>query len=182
MKPILFIVITLLLCGSAMGQDSAFVEIFGGYSYLNLKPNYDGARVGLSGWHSNISINLIGFIELEADLSGHYGKINGRNVNLHTFMVGPRFEIDGEKVNIFIHNLYGTSRLSGEGDVLTPLIKVPSDSSFAFVPIGGGFEIKVNKKLTYRVAQIDLILANWGVNGGREHPRLSTGVVFYLGK
>ncbi|MCI0663484.1 MAG: hypothetical protein L0220_20675 [Acidobacteria bacterium] len=182
MKPILLILLTMVLSSSAMGQDSAFIEIFGGYSYMHSHPSENRGKVGLNGWHSNLSVNLIGFIELEADLSGHYGSINGGNVNLHTFMIGPRFGYHGERVNWYIHNLYGYSYLSGEGSVLTPLIRVPADSSFAFVPLGGGFEINLNKKLTYRVAQFDFICANWGVNGGRIHPRISTGVVFNIRK
>ena len=182
MRPLLLTLLILLLGSSAMGQDAAFAEVFGGYTNLGLYPVNNGERVSVNGWHSNVSLNLIGFIELEADLSGHYGSINGRGVNLHTFMFGPRFGYHGEKVNWFIHNLYGSSRLSGEGNVLTPLIQVPSDSGFAFVPLGGGFEINVNKKLSYRVAQFDLVIANWGVNSGRIHPRFSTGVVFHIGK
>jgi hypothetical protein len=187
MKPILLFVLTMFSGSSVMAQDADLIEVFGGYSFYNLRPTdsfyypENSERVGLHGWHSDISLNFIGNIELAADLSGHYGKINGRNVNLHTWMIGYRFKLDGEKFNFYMHNLYGFSRISGEGNVLTPLIRVPSDTSFAFVPFGYGLEIKGNKKLTYRIIQFDLLIANWGSNSGRVHPRLSTGVVFNFG-
>jgi hypothetical protein len=184
MKPFLLCILILLPGTSSMAQDAAFIEVFGGYSNLGLalNPSNDRERVGLNGWHSNISVNVMDVLELEADLSGHYGKINGRNVNHHTFMFGPRLSYDSEKINLYAHLLYGFSRLSGEGDVLTPFIQAPSDSITTYVPfLGGGFEININKKLAYRVVQFDLVIANWKGIAGLEHPRFSTGIVFKIG-
>ena|GEM_PF-3527819 len=179
---LLSLLLTLFFGSSAMAQDASFVEVFGGYSHQSLDPtSRGGERASLNGWHTNVSMNLVGFLEVEADLSGAYGNLNGRKVNLHTFMAGPRFDLEGEKLSFFFHILYGISKISGEGAVLTPLIGLPSDSGLAIVPLGGGFEININKKFSYRVAQFDLIVATWGSNSGHSHPRFSTGVVFNLG-
>jgi hypothetical protein len=181
MKPIILTLLLLLLSNSAMGQDEPKVEIFGGYSYINIKPNFDQDRVSLNGWDSNIKLRLLSYLSMEADVSGHYGNINGSNLDLHTLLFGPRFGRHGKRFNWFTHSLYGIAHISGDGGVLTPLIGVPSDTGFAFIPGGGAFEININKKLTYRVFQFDLLFASMG-NGSQLHPRVSSGLVFNLGK
>jgi hypothetical protein len=182
MRPIVLLSLTILLAGSAMGQDDPKVEIFGGYSYVNIKPNFDRERTNLNGWGSNIALNLAYGMKLEADLSGHYGSINGMQVNMHTFLFGFRFGRHGKRVNFFGHSLYGIAQISGEGDVLTPMIGVPSATGFAFVPFGAGIEINASKKIAYRVFQFDLLHTNLGIGVGQLHPRVATGVVFKLGK
>jgi len=163
-----------------MGQTEPKVEIFGGYSYINIKPDFDQDRVSLNGWDSNIAVKLRSYLTMEADFSGHYGNINGMNVKMHTFVFGPRFGRHGKRYNWYGHSLYGISHISGDGGVLTPLIGVPADTGFAFIPGGGGFEINLNQKLTYRVFQFDLLLTNLGNGVGQFHPRVSAGIVFSL--
>lgn len=182
MKPIILISLFLSLTTVVMGQDDPKVEIFGGYSYLNFKPNFNQDRESLNGWNSNIAVKLVSFLTVEADLSGHYGNINGMNVNMHTFVLGPRFGRHGKRVNWYVHNLYGISRISGEGSVLTPLIGVPSATGFAFIPGGGGVEIRLNKKITYRLFQFDLMFTSLGNGASQFSPRASTGLVFSIGK
>jgi hypothetical protein len=181
-KPIILIFLFLMSGNSAMGQDDPKVEIFGGYSYINIKPNFDQDRVSLNGWNSNIAVKLASYLTMEADLSGHYGNINGMNVNMHTFVLGPRFGRHGKRVNWYAHSLYGISRISGDGNVLAPLIGVPSDTGFAFIPGGGGLEINLNKKLAYRLFQFDLMFTNLGNGVGQLHPRVSAGLAFNISK
>src|SRR5262245_18401406 len=141
MKPILLTVLLLLLCNSAMGQDEPKVEIFVGYSYSNIKPNFDQDRTSLNGWDSNIKLSLLSYLWVEADVSGHYGSIKRSNVKLHTLLFRPRFGRHGKRFNWFGHSLYGIAHISGDGGVLTPLLGVPSHTGFAFILGGGGFEV-----------------------------------------
>jgi hypothetical protein len=182
MKPIFLILLTLVLASPVIAQDDPKVEVFGGYSYINIKPNFDSQRTSLNGWESNIAFDFLSGLDLEAELSGHYGSINGMNVNMHTFLFGLRFDRQGKKLKFFGHSLYGISRISGEREVLTPMIGVPATTGFAFVPFGAGIDINVNKKIAYRVFQFDLLLTNLGIGVGQLHPKLSTGVVFKIGK
>jgi hypothetical protein len=183
MKLFLLVLFFILLLDSGMAQTSEpKIEVFGGYSYINVRPNFDQDRVSLNGWDSNIKLILRSYLSMEADLSGHYGSINGSNVNMHTLLIGPRFGRHGKRFNWFGHSLYGIAHISGDGDVLTPLIGRPSDTGFAFIPGGGAFEININKKLTYRVFQFDLLSTLLGNGVGQLHPRVSSGVVFSFGR
>jgi hypothetical protein len=182
MKTILLLLLTIVLASPAVAQDDSKVEIFGGYSYINIQPNFDSGRTSLNGWESNIAFDFISGFDMEAQVSGHYGSINGLNVNLHTFLFGLRFGRQGKKIKFFGHSLYGISRISGESEVLTPMIGVPSATGFAFVPFGAGIDINVNKKIAYRVFQFDLLHTSLGRGVGQLHPKFATGVVFKLGK
>jgi|SRR5262245_46456473 len=181
MRIFLLIMMFLCLSSAAMAQQNETkIDLFTGYSFINVEPNFNTDRVNLNGWESGLRLKIIPVVELEADFSGHYGSINGANVNMYTVVVGPRFGRDGKRINWFVHSLYGLSRISGEGNVLTPALGVPSDTSFAFVPGGGGIEINLNKKIAYRVFQFDPIITVWQGGGSQWQTRFSTGLVFHI--
>ena len=130
--------------------------------------------------HGNITINskLFGFV---TDISETYGESAGTNLNTLTFLVGPRFARHGKKITWFVHTLYGFSSISADRDIFGPEIG-RYDSNFAFVPGGGGIDVKLREKLAIRIFQFDLLYTNLGRGGGQLRPRVSTGVVLRLGK
>jgi hypothetical protein len=175
-----FLILT-ALSTYANAQEVPVGEYFGGYSYSSVKPDFLAERGNAHGFHVDVVLNtkLLGIVL--ADVSKHYGKSAGTNLNMTTFLFGPRFSRRGKNVTWFVQSLYGYSSISADGDIFGPEIG-RFDSSFAFVPGGGGIDVRLSEKIALRVFQFDLLFTSLGRGGGGIHPRVSTGVVFRLGK
>ncbi|HEY8459115.1 MAG TPA: hypothetical protein VIM99_01975 [Blastocatellia bacterium] len=163
----------------ASAQDIPVAEWFGGYSYGRVKPDFLTGASNTHGWHADIVLNtrIFGFV---TDVSRTYGESAGTSLSALTFLVGPRFARHGKKITWFVHSLYGFSSINADGDIFGPEIG-RYDSSFAFVPSGGGIDVKLKEKIALRIFQYDLIYTNWGRGGGQLQSRVSTGVVLRLG-
>src|SRR5262245_59706600 len=139
----------------ANAQDVPVAEWFGGYSFNRIKPDFLAPGANAHGWHIDIVLNT-GFVGIVTDLSKEYGNSAGTNLNMMTFMTGPRFARRGKNVTWFVHSLYGYSTISADGDIFGPDIG-RFDTSFAFAPAGGGIDVKLKERLALRVFQYDLI-------------------------
>jgi hypothetical protein len=164
----------------ANAQEVPVAELFGGYSYSSVRPDFLAERGNSQGFHADITLNtkLLGIVL--ADVSKTYGASAGTNLSMTTFLAGPRFGRHGKKIAWFVHSLYGFSSISADGNIFGPEIG-RSDSSFAFVPGGGGIDVKLSEKIALRIFQFDLLYTIFGRGGTQLHPRVSTGVVLRLG-
>lgn len=164
----------------ANAQDVPVAEWFGGYSYSRVKPDFLAEGASAHGWHADVVLNtrFFGFV---TEISKHYGESAGTNLNVTTFLVGPRFARHGKNITWFVQSMYGFSSINADGDIFGPEIG-RFDSSFAFAPAGGGIDVKLSEKIAFRVFQYDLIFTNFGRGGGQMQTRVSTGVVLRLGK
>jgi hypothetical protein len=122
----LIAVFVLLVPTSVAAQGTPKVEVFGGYSHLQLT---EQSRVllksaSLNGWNASVKLNLMPRMGLLADFSGHYGQrgltpytINSLttpgglervdaqpgDTHQHTFLFGPEVRLlrrDGLTVNV----------------------------------------------------------------------------------
>jgi hypothetical protein len=180
MKPIFVSLLFLIpLSTYANAQEVPVAEWFGGYSYGRITPDFLAEGSNTHGWHADVVLNtkLFGFV---TDVSKTYGESAGTNLNTLTFLVGPRFARHGKKITWFVHSLYGFSSISADGEIFGPEIG-RYDSSFAFVPGGGGIDVKMSKNIALRIFQYDLLSTSWGRGGGQLQSRVSTGVVLRLG-
>ena len=164
----------------ANAQEVPVAEYFGGYSYSSVKPDFLAERANTHGFHGDIVLNTKLFGIVLADISKTYGRSAGTDLSMTTFLFGPRFARRGKNVTWFVHSLYGFSSLNADGDIFGPEIG-RFDSSFAFVPGGGGIDVRLSEKIALRVFQFDMLITNLGRGGGQIHPRVSTGVVLRLG-
>jgi len=182
MRQLLVITCLLLLWPlSARAQETPKVEVFGGYSYAYIEAGQE--RVNTNGWHASIAINTrFRALEIVADFNGTYGLLSGVDVDTHTALFGVRFSLRRERAMTFTHSLYGFSRLRADAAVLGERIDGRTDTAFAFVPGGGGVDVKLSDRVALRVFQFDLLFTLWGRRDAQFHPRVSTGIVFRLGK
>jgi hypothetical protein len=164
----------------ANAQEVPVAEWFGGYSYGRIKPDFLAEGSNTHGWHVDTVLNTkyFGFV---TDISKTYGASAGTNLNTFTFLFGPRFARHGKKITWFVHSLYGFSSIRADGEIFGPEIG-RYDSSFAFVPGGGGIDVKLSKNIALRVFQYDLLSTSWGRGGGQLQSRVSTGLVLRLGR
>ena len=191
MKKPLFLASLLALCLplAASAQEVApKVEIFGGYSYMR-----DDALNGVNSHGFNTS--LAGNITKHVGIAGEFSRFaNSKSlpvpgigsatfdVNVLTYLFGPRIVLHRGKAEPFVHALFGGARenLKVPGRPFAPR----TDNAFAFA-LGGGLDVKVNGNFAIRVAQIDYLedkLGNiLGSHTGNNF-RYSAGIVVRLGK
>ena len=68
----LSLVLALLFCGSVFAQGDSRVEVFGGYSYLNIDTNGLSDRQSANGWEASVSGNFNHRFAVEGSVAGYY--------------------------------------------------------------------------------------------------------------
>ncbi len=195
MRKILLIAALMVLAMplSAFAQKA---EIFGGYSYLradncdvNDNPTICDGGTDLHGFNVSFNQNLVKWVGLKVDISGHYGErtiLPGLRVDMNTylFLAGPQFNLPKyERLRPYGHVLLGVVRTN---------LTTPStfgrlslrDSAFALA-IGGGVDLKVNDLVAVRLFQADYILTRFDTgprSATQNNFRTSTGLVLRFGE
>jgi opacity protein-like surface antigen len=197
--------IMLCFCSSSRAQEVPRVEIFGGYSYLNIDLSSlsnalnqagvsgVGDRLSLNGWEAAANVNFNRWIGVEGDLSGHYKgdceRLSGLTCKDLSFMGGPRFTYRKGKITVFAHGLFGgdTASVSTNGSNLVPgasdVSLSLSNTSFALAA-GGGVDYMVTNRISFRLGQADYFLTRHFNDVGvpsQSNYRVSAGVVFTIG-
>ena len=153
------------LCGfaalSARAQEESQVEVFGGYSYLHFHAN---PSTNLNGWEIAGQYRFRDWIGGVADFDGHYGSFSGAST--HTYLFGPQISMPG-RFSPFGHLLLGGAHLSSGG---------LGSSSFS-TALGGGLDYSLKDKFSWRVAQFDYMLTQFG-GGSQNNFRFSTGLIY----
>lgn len=195
MKRIILIAgLLIALSSQAFAQEAPPVEVFAGYSYF--RPDGGGS---LHGWNASVAVSLGRWLEIDSDLSGHYGRqsfsaeiSNGdlpgnisiranSNASVHSFLFGPRFSYRGnKKLTPFVRNLFGVSRLRTDATIRTGNLAVDSafaDVGFAFA-IGGGLDVNLSESVGLRLFQVDYVGTNFG-GTSQGNVRLSFGITLH---
>ncbi len=193
--------VLLILAAVAVSQEFPRAEIFGGYSYGNFQ--ILRTRSSLNGWNGSATVNIYRWFGLTTDFGGLYGgtatetvpnspAIGGtttlrENEKLHTILFGPQFSYRRGKMSPFARVLIGEARItnsfssvcnscSGSFSLGTPIfIGVVSPSS-VMTGVGVGFDYGFNKSLASRMQ------ADYLQYGATDNVRISTGIVFRVGK
>lgn len=189
--------VLLCVCSTALfAQDFPKAEIFGGYSYASM-PVLSG-RGNANGWNASATVNLYKWFGLTSDFNGLY-RLKGSETlqlgsgtvteqiseNFHSFLFGPQVSYRKGRLVPFAHLLVGESRV---GEKL-----VVSSSSIGGFTLGGpvtqratttgtaamglGVDYSLGKNLAWRIQADSLLTA-----GSASNVRISTGIVFRLGK
>ena len=190
MKVILYSLLFYFSSLTVVAQEKPVAEIFGGYSYTQISPENSIVNRHANGGHASLTINQR-FIGFSIDFSGHRGKALVTDITSYNLMAGPSFGRQGKKFSWFAHSLYGVSKQTNElrasvfpGGVIPTGINIPRQSKtyFAFVPGGGGVDVKLNEKIALRLFQADMLFIQREAGISSWHPRFSTGLVIRLGK
>ena len=188
---------------NATAQDKARFETYGGYSLLRLKlpDTFQGedtkilqSIVGtMLGWNAGVTANVTNNFGITGDVSGYYRKLEGAldgdnakaTAKIHSFLVGPRFSGNQEKVRPYAHALFGMGKVSGSATVDSDEGSF-GNSGFAMA-FGGGLDVVVSPKIAIRPFQFDFFPTRQkneelGISTiTLKNLRFGTGVVFYLG-
>jgi opacity protein-like surface antigen len=193
-----------LWAACALGQntppsdDYRKVEVFAGYSANNLlsgnPENLDdldsNSTPTYRGWNVSAAYNFSRYVGVKADVSGHYGKFTlletptrvRANGSFYNYLAGIQIK-DNRKSKRF------APFLQVLGGVATSKVKIDLPS-FSGVPdlrdsttglamaIGGGLDLKVNKRVSIRLIQADYNPTFFG-GGNQNNVRLGFGIVFH---
>jgi opacity protein-like surface antigen len=195
MKKLVLIAVFLLgFSVMAMAQDAPKVEVFGGFSFVKVDTStalkgttFDWLDLNLKGWNGSIAINGNKWAGFVADFGGYYGvtvtnpskPISGAwmDYRIQSIMVGPRITLSRGKASPFVHALFGYAGVRTSASHI-----VNSERDFAMA-IGGGVDVNLNSRVAIRAVQLDSFMARTVLTGNfAKNLRLSTGVVFKLGK
>ena len=176
-----------LVCPAVFAQEEApTAELFGGLSIMSFEDE-DCAyhpKGSLRGWGTSLAINLDPSFAIKADISGLYSgvetsggdRIEGSGINQHNILGGVQYTKRYESINVFGEALGGFAHVDE---------KLTSSHKHAYKGIamafGGGVDWKINRNISWRVAQVDYMPARW--NQKMHHSvRFQTGVLIPLGK
>ena len=163
----------LLSSAAALAQDTPRFQLFGGYSYTHVSgANGSG---NLHGWNAALGGNLTRHLSLVADFAGGYDRSSGTAVNVHTFLFGPQVTKRAKRADLFAQALFGVGRVGASASGIGA-----SDTAFA-TALGGGVDVHVGSRVSFRVAQIDYLLTRFGGHS-QNNFRVSTGLVIRWGR
>jgi len=137
-------------------------NVFLGYSYNHMDFG-QGATSNLNGYEFSGEGQVLPFLGLVADYSGHYGS---NSLHEQNFLFGPRVSAKVGRFTPFGQILFGVGHLGSIG---------ASDTSFAQA-VGGGLDYELAGPVAWR-NQIDYLRTSL-FNGTQNNVRLSTGLAF----
>jgi hypothetical protein len=154
------------------------VDIFAGYSFMNIDTNQLSSRQNLNGFETSATFNIVRHFAAEGAFSGYFkSNVMGSIVSAHDLSL-----LGGPRVNFgqgFVHALVGFDRLTG-----TALGLSASQNSFAAAFGGGGQSRTFARHFAIRVSA-DYVLGRHNIFGGSAYNqnnfRVSSGIVFVFG-
>ncbi len=195
----------LLLGLAAWGQEFPRAELGFDYSYARFNPSAPYTQGhSLNGGGGSATFNLTQYFGIKAELQGYGSTLVGFKVpstntfpgltgnvqgNLFTYLFGPQVKIRSEKVQPFVHVLFGGAHSNVYAHAYNVVcgsscgVAAPSSDAFAMVA-GGGIDIPITKMIAIRPAGIDYLLTRFnnpltGTNN-QNNFRYTAGVVFNL--
>jgi hypothetical protein len=197
----------------AIAQDKPTVEVFAGYTYVRANPTGDAPSFSANGGSGQFVVNFNRWVGFVADLGAvHNGNISDvhRDSTFAHYLFGPRVSIRNQsRVTPFVHYLMGgvhagTSKqvtatlppspdnpifIPGQGDYVqggqVSVRALHSQTAFGFA-LGGGFDIKINRWVSFRPAQVDWYFARLQnvrtlQDNNQHNLRYTTGFNFTIG-
>lgn len=212
----LFVVAGLLLLagGAAIAQDFPKVETSPAFMYIRMSPNLtnsftvDGTTItgsqgiNCAGAGGTLAYNFTSLIGMAADMGGckvfsnAYGLGNTINGSLFTYLFGPRLTLrNSSKFQPFFELNFGGTRVSlkckNSASTCLDVAGAGTYTKNAFaMTVGGGFDVKMNKKIALRLIQAEYLYTRFGNNcslavcsnnNNQNSFRLKSGVVISWG-
>lgn len=186
MKKLILFAVVVVFSAHLMAQDSK-IDIFGGYQYLHNGDvtvggvSQPGSSQSFNGWDIAPAYKFNHFLGVEADFGGGYGSTGGVSNHLYTYTGGPIVTLGLPVIQPFAHALFGGAHLdSGASGVSV------STNGYTLM-VGGGVDLKLNRLLAVRLAQVDWLYYHFsGYSAqsvtspsfsGSNNVRISSGIV-----
>jgi opacity protein-like surface antigen len=191
MRKLIFVVGLLLLTGAtAFAQDDyPKLETAPAFMYIHYVPGANIPTYNCVGGGGTIAYNMNKWLGIAADLGGCkvINLPSGLSSNNFTYLFGPRFTYrNHSKLTPFFEVNFGGDRLSANcNNVVLPRGTCNGSNSWnAFgMTAGGGFDIKLSKKFSFRAVQAEYFYTRFGNNipvlnnVNQNNFRLKSGIV-----
>jgi hypothetical protein len=140
-KLILFCGLFLALPVPAIAQDNPQVEVYGGFSHVQL--NVGGFGFGFNGASGSISINPSKWWGLVGDFGGYHTSSFGTNSTAITYLGGPKFSYRKmDRITPFAQALFGGMHLTQRVGGICNGGSACSISPLAMA-LGGGLDVNL---------------------------------------
>lgn len=157
MKKFMSIALLVGMLGFAgLAQAEPKAEVFGGFQFNHLDPNFNAA-----GWNASLTGNLNSWFGVTGDFGGSYKS----GTKFHTYTFGPQFKARLPIVQPFVHALFGGGTASGGG------------STSGFVMFYGGGVDMGHGPFAFRIIQADWEVTRFSGFTDKKNTRISTGIV-----
>jgi opacity protein-like surface antigen len=206
-------VVVLAFAFVSAAQDVPRVEVFAGYTYLRANAALDNPSFSANGGSGQFVYNFNRWVGFVTDIGAvHNGNINEVNLDstFVNYMFGPRISIrKHSRLTPFFHFLMGgvhagTSKqvtatippspqnpiyIPGQGEFVNggqvSLRASHSQTAFGYA-LGGGFDIKINKYVSFRPVQLEWFFSRLQnirtlEDHNQQNLRYSTGFNFTIG-
>ena len=195
---------------AAWAQDFPRAEVAVDYSYARFNPSTSGTQgLSLNGGGGAAVYNINEYLGIKMDLQGYASNTftwsipaspnfpNGGRFhasgNLFTYMFGPQVKFRSPKFQPYAQILFGGAHSNAYANAFKDLCVSISQCAFSGSPsgngfamlAGGGFDIPINKTISFRPAEVDWVLTkiNNQFNGGaaQNNFRYAAGINFSFG-
>jgi hypothetical protein len=181
-KVLTFGSVLLFLAVLSVPKAYSQVELYGGYSHLQLNGAPSNIGSSSNGWAGGAYLHLLGPWGIEADYSNHYGVSPSLTVGSSPYYVprltqlyGPRFTLALPRIHPYVHVLAGT--VNGTAQTFTGRV---SENAFGMA-LGGGLNLKATRHIWLRLVQVDYLRAQF-TNNTQNDTRVSAGIIFRFGE
>lgn len=161
-------------------KQGVTVELAGGFAHTQFN-NGSSGYPNMNGFFGSVGVNILPWLQLQADASGQYGSLTGATTNIYSNHFGPR---------VFYRPLHSTTFVTfGEflagGSRLDLNINGPggarfSENGFSF-KAGGGVDWHISPHWSVRVFDADYYRTSF-LQTHQNNLWMSTGIVFTLGR
>ncbi|HLJ39964.1 MAG TPA: outer membrane beta-barrel protein [Candidatus Acidoferrales bacterium] len=155
------------------------VEFTGGFAHTQF--NNASAYPNMNGFFGSVGVNILPWLQLQADASAQYGSVTGANTRIYGNHFGPRVFYRPFHSTSFItfgEFLAGGSRL--DLNVTSPGGPKFSENGFSF-KAGGGLDYHISPHWSVRVFDADYYRTSF-LRTNQNNLWISTGIVFTLGR
>jgi hypothetical protein len=163
----------------AGAADVPKAELFAGYGYWwggGDDPEFE-ETANLHGFQVSFAWNIGAHLGLVADVSGHFGDLDGVDLSRWSVLAGPRLSFRTGLLGFFVHALAGAVRTQ---ESLTVVDVTFSESATDFGgAAGGGIDLPLGARWALRV-QGELTLLSLE-DATVTNPRAAAGLVFRAG-
>jgi hypothetical protein len=198
----------LLLSTAGWAQESSTpkAEVFGGFSISSVGiPSVDPTtllpttlRESFWGWQASIDGNVSRHLGFVGDFGGQYksidagallgGTATGVSVGMsnYQYLFGPRINMRMDKINPFVHVLFGAARTSAAVTITDPITGLTTAASVSStglgLGIGGGMDVSISRKMALRIPQFDWTPTHAGGVWTNNVIRIGIGLVLKAGE
>jgi hypothetical protein len=161
-------------------KQGVTVELAGGFAHTQFN-NGGSGYPNMNGFFGSVGVNLLPWLQLQADASAQYGSLTGATTNIYGNHFGPRIfyrPFHSRTFTTFGEFLAGGSRLdlnvSGPGGARF------SENGFSF-KAGGGVDYHISPHWSVRLFDADYYRTSF-LTTHQNNLWISTGIVFTLGR